>query len=213
MSHSQIKDTDFEPIHYDDSDAEKIAGESTSFWKDAWRRFKQNKLAILGIIVIVFLAVMSITGTMISGHNYSDNRLLDANQSPSLEHLIGTDKLGRDIFASTWYEARLSLFIGQTAAYIDLIKGVFWVTVSGYLGGKVDDYMMRIADVLSGVPYLLVVILLMVIMPQGLWTLIIAMTITGWIGMARIVRGEVLKLKSEEFILASKSLGASTVRI
>src|SRR5690625_1030139 len=85
MSHSQIKDTDFEPIHYDDSDAEKIAGESTSFWKDAWRRFKQNKLAILGIIVIVFLAVMSITGTMISGQNYSDNSLLDANQSPSLE--------------------------------------------------------------------------------------------------------------------------------
>src|SRR5699024_3203568 len=172
-----------------------------------------NKLAILGIIVIVFLAVMSITGTMISGQNYSDNSLLDANQSPSLEHWFGTDNLGRDLFARTWYGARISLFIGLTAAFIDLIIGVIWGTVSGYLGGKVDEYMMRIADVLSGVPYLLVVILLMVIMPQGLWTLIIAMTITGWIGMARIVRGEVLKLKSEEFILASKSLGASTVRI
>src|SRR5699024_10794468 len=109
--------------------------------------------------------------------------------------------------------ARISLFIGLTAAFIDLIIGVIWGTVSGYIGGKVDEYMMRIADVLSGVPYLLVVILLMVIMPHGLWTLIIAMTITGWIGMARIVRGEVLKLKSEAFILASKSLGASTVRI
>src|SRR5690625_2563906 len=213
MSHSQIKDTDFEPIHYDDSDAEKIAGESTSFWEDAWRRFKQNKLAILGIIVIVFLAVMSITGTMISGHNYSDNSLLDAYQSPSLEHWFGNDNLGRDLFARTWYGARISLFIGLTAAFIDLIIGVIWGTVSGYLGGRVDEYMMRIADILSGVPYRLVVILLMVIMPQGLWTLIIAMTITGWINMARIVRGEVMRLKAEEYVMAAKSLGANTFRV
>src|SRR5699024_5311922 len=96
---------------------------------------------------------------------------------------------------------------------LDLIIGVVWGTISGYLGGKVDEYMMRIADILSGVPYLLVVILLMVIMPEGLWTLIIAMTITGWISMARIVRGEVLKLKAEEFVLASKSLGANTFRV
>ncbi len=213
MSHSEIKDTDFEPIHYEDSDAEKIAGASTSFWKDAWRRFKQNKLAIFGIIVIVLLGILSITGTFISGQNYSDNSLLNANQSPSLDHWFGTDNLGRDLFARTWYGARISLFIGLTAAFLDLIIGVIWGTLSGYIGGKVDEYMMRIADILSGVPYLLVVILLMVIMPQGLWTLIIAMTITGWIGMARIVRGEVLKLKTEEFILASKSLGASTIRV
>ncbi len=213
MSHSQIKETDFEPIHYEQSDAERIAGESTSFWKDAWRRFKQNKLAIIGIIVILLLTIMSLTGTMISGQNYSDNDLLNANQSPSLEHWFGTDHLGRDLFARTWYGARISLFIGLMAAFLDLIIGVIWGTIAGYLGGRVDEYMMRIADILSGVPYLLVVILLMVIMPAGLWTLIIAMTITGWIGMARIVRGEVLKLKAEEFVMASRSLGASTTRI
>lgn len=213
MSHSQIKDSDFEPIQYDDSELEKIAGTSTSFWKDAWRRFKQNKLAILGIIVIVILGIMSVTGTLISGQNYSDNNLMNANHPPSWEHWFGTDSLGRDLFSRTWYGARISLFIGLTAAFIDLIIGVIWGTVAGYTGGKVDEYMMRIADILSGVPYLLVVILLMVVMPQGLWTLIIAMTITGWIGMARIVRGEVLKLKTEEFILASKSLGANTMRI
>lgn len=213
MSRSQIKTTDFEPIYYEQSDAEKIAGESTSFWKDAWRRFKQNKLAIMGIVVIVLLGIMSIIGTIISGQNYYDNDLLNANQTPSMEHWFGTDNLGRDIFARTWYGARISLFIGLTAAFLDLIIGVVWGTVSGYLGGKVDEYMMRFADILSGVPYLLVVILLMVIMPPGLWTLIIAMTITGWIGMARIVRGEVLKLKAEEFVLASKSLGATTFRV
>src|SRR5690625_2482879 len=174
MSRSQIKTTDFEPIYYEQSDAEKIAGESTSFWKDAWRRFKQNKLAIMGIVVIVLLGIMSIIGTIISGQNYYDNDLLNANQSPSMEHWFGTDNLGRDIFARTWYGARISLFIGLTAAFLDLIIGVVWGTVSGYLGGKVDEYMMRFADILSGVPYLLVVILLMVIMPPGLWTLIIA---------------------------------------
>lgn len=213
MSRSQIKETDFEPIYYEQSDAEKIAGESTSFWKDAWRRFKQNKLAIMGIVVIVLLGIMSIIGTIVSGQNYYDNDLLNANQSPSMEHWFGTDNLGRDIFARTWYGARISLFIGLTAAFLDLIIGVVWGTVSGYLGGKVDEYMMRIADILSGVPYLLVVILLMVIMKPGLWTIIIAMTITGWINMARIVRGEVMRLKAEEYVLAARSLGASSLRI
>jgi len=213
VSQLPLKSSDFERLEYKQSDAEKIAGESTSFWKDAWRRFKQNKLAIAGIFVILFLGIMSFIGGPISGHNYYDNDLVNANLSPSSEHWFGTDNLGRDIFARTWYGAKISLFIGLTAAFIDLIIGIIWGSVSGYLGGKVDEYMMRVADILSGVPYLLVVILLMVIMKPGLWTLIIAMTITGWINMARIVRGEVMRLKAEEYVLAAKSLGASSWRI
>ncbi len=213
MSQTELKQSDFEPIHYEQSDAERIAGKSTSYWKDAWRRFKQNKLAIAGIIIIALLGVMSFIGSPISGHNYFDNDLINSNQSPSSEHWFGTDNLGRDIFARTWYGAKISLFIGLTAAFIDLIIGVIWGAVSGYVGGRVDEYMMRIADILSGVPYLLVVILLMVIMKPGLWTLIIAMTITGWINMARIVRGEVLRLKTEEYVMAAKSLGANGYRI
>lgn len=213
MSQIQLKQTDFEPIKYEQSEAEKIAGKSTSYWKDAWRRFKKNKLAIAGIIVILILAFMAIAGAKISGHNYSDTVLTNANKSPSAEHWFGTDNLGRDLFARTWDGARISLFIGLTAAFIDLIIGVIWGSVSGYLGGRVDEYLMRIADILSAVPYLLVVILLMVILPQGLWTLIIAMTITGWINMARIVRGEVMRLKTEEYVLAARSLGANSFRI
>src|SRR5699024_2436438 len=160
MSQSQIKDSDFEPIHYEQSDAEKIAGESTSFWKDAWRRFKQNKLAIMGIVIIILLAIMSIIGTLVSCQNYYNNDLLNANKPPSSEHWFGKDILGRVIFARIWYGVRISLFIGLSAAFLDLIIGVVWGTISGHLGGKVDEYMMRIADILSGVPYLLVVILL-----------------------------------------------------
>lgn len=213
MAELDLKQADFEPLQKNVADAEKIGGPSRTFLQDAWRRFRQNKLAMFGIVVIIILAFLSIFGSMISGHNYYANDLVNANKPPSVEHWFGTDNLGRDLFARTWYGARISLFIGLMAALLDLVIGVLWGAISGYFGGKVDEYMMRIADVLSGVPYLLVVILLLVVMGQGLWTLIIAMTITGWINMARIVRGEVMRLRSEEYVMAARSLGASTSRI
>lgn len=209
----ELTQEDFTPITYEQDQAEKIVGESTSYWKDAWRRFRQNKLAIAGVVIIIILGLMALIGPHLTEYNYRDNDLMNANQSPSAEHWFGTDNLGRDMFARTWEGAKISLFIGLTAAFIDLIIGVIWGSVSGYIGGRVDEILMRIADILSALPYLLVVILLMVVLPQGLWTLIIAMTITGWINMARIVRGEVMRLKTEEYVLAAKSLGASTVRI
>ncbi|WP_284140213.1 MULTISPECIES: ABC transporter permease [unclassified Virgibacillus] len=213
MSQVKLQQADFEPLHVEGKDAERIAGESTSYWKDAWRRFRKNKLALFGVVVIILLGIMSFIGEPISGQNYSENDLINANQSPSSEHWFGTDNLGRDVFARTWYGAKISLFIGLMASLIDLVIGVIWGAVAGFYGGKVDEYMMRIADILYSVPYLLVVILLMVIMPQGLWTLIIAMTITGWINMARIVRGQVMQLRSEEYVMASRSLGASNSRL
>lgn len=213
MTQLQLKDSDFETIHYQSSEAEKIVGEGTSYWNDAWYRFKKNKLAMFGIFALILLGIMSLFGGLISGYNYYENDLMNANQSPSIKHWFGTDNLGRDLFSRTWYGAKISLFIGLMAALIDLIIGVIWGSISGFYGGKIDEYMMRFADILSGVPYLLVVILLMVIMPKGLWTLIIAMTITGWINMARIVRGQVMQLRSEEYVLAARSLGANSMRI
>lgn len=213
MSQTQLKQSDFEPIEIKSSEAEKIAGPSTSYWKDAWRRFKKNKLAIASIVIIVLLGFMAAFGTFLSGQNYFDNDLINANKPMSGDHWFGTDNLGRDLFARTWYGARISLFIGLAAAFIDLVVGVIWGSVSGYIGGKVDEYMMRVADVLTGLPYLLVVVLLTVILPKGLLSIIIAMTITGWINMARIVRGEVFRLKTQEYVLAAKSLGSHTLRI
>jgi oligopeptide transport system permease protein len=213
MTRLQLEKSDFEPLGIDQEASEKIVGESTSYWKDAWRRFRENKLAVFGVIMIILLAVMALIGEPISGKSYDDTNIMNVNKTPSAEHWFGTDNLGRDIFARTWYGARISLFIGLMASLIDLIIGVIWGAISGFFGGKVDEYMMRIADILYGVPYLLVVILLMVVMPPGLWTMIIAMSITGWISMARIVRGQVLQLKSEEYVMASKSLGASNFRL
>ncbi|MDY0394330.1 ABC transporter permease [Virgibacillus halophilus] len=208
-----MQNNDFKPLHVDLSEAEKISGKSTSYWRDAWRGFRKNKIAVASVVIIILLAIMSFAGGPISGHNYYSNKLIDANKSPSAEHWFGTDNLGRDVFARTWYGAKISLFIGLMAALIDLIVGVIWGAVAGFFGGRIDEYMMRIADILYSVPYLLVVILLMVIMPQGLWTLILAMTITGWINMARIVRGQVLQLRGEEYVMASRSLGAGNMRL
>jgi oligopeptide transport system permease protein len=213
MQQRPLSTDDFQPLETDLHEAEKIAGPSLSYWRDAWRRFRKNKLALFGIVVLVFLGFMAAFGPMISGYNYHEQSLINGNQPPSAAHWFGTDALGRDMFSRTWYGARISLFIGITAAVIDIVIGVIWGSISGFAGGKLDEYMMRIADILIGIPYLLVVILLMVVMEPGLDTIIIAMTLTGWINMARIVRGQVLSMKTEEYVMAARSLGARTTRL
>lgn len=195
------------------SEQEKISKPSLSFWKDVFIRFNKNKLALAGLVLLFLLIVMAIIGPMISGYTYDKNDLLNTNQPPSSEHLFGTDDLGRDVFTRVWFGARISISIGLAAALIDLFIGVVYGGIAGYRGGRTDNIMMRFADILSGIPYLLLVILMMVVLGNNIGTMILAMCITGWINMARIVRGQVLSLKSQEYVLAAKTLGASTTRI
>ncbi|WP_282937494.1 ABC transporter permease [Paenibacillus sp. RC67] len=189
--------------------AEAIVRPRLSFWQEAWLRLLRNKLAMLGLIIIVMVALLAIFGPLLTDHNYSKQSLLDANQKPTAEHWFGTDELGRDVYARILYGARISLFIGLMAALIDLIIGMVYGGIAGYLGGRVDNVMMRFVDLLYGVPYLLIVILLMVVMGPGLLTIIVALSATGWTGMARIVRGQVLTLKTSEYVLAARTLGGS----
>ncbi len=203
----------FQPIEKDLIKAEEILRPSLSFRKDAWRRLKQNKLAMVGLWVLLLLTMMAIIGPSLNGNTYYDTNLKLKNLAPSGDYWFGTDDLGRDMFTRVWYGARISLFIGLSAAIIDFIVGIVWGGFAAYYGGRVDEILMRIADILYGLPYLLVVIMLMVIMDQGLFTIILAMTMTGWIGMARIVRGQILQLKEQEYVLAARSIGANTARI
>ncbi|MGI8348666.1 ABC transporter permease [Niallia circulans] len=209
----EISKDKFEIVGNSTIESEKISKASLSFWKDVFTRFKKNKLAVFGLVLLILLIVMSLIGPLLTPYNYYENDYTKTNQPPSAEHYFGTDDLGRDMFARIWYGAKISLFIGVAAALIDLVIGVIWGGIAGYKGGKTDEVMMRIADVLYGIPYLLLVILLMVVLGQGIWTMILAMSITGWINMARMVRGQVLSLKSQEYILASRTLGASVSRI
>ncbi|MBS0622284.1 MAG: ABC transporter permease [Verrucomicrobia bacterium] len=192
---------------------EKISAPSISFWKDVRRRFFQSPLAIIGLSILSMLIVMSLFGPWISGYTYYETYLEFNNLPPNSAYWFGSDDLGRDLFTRIWYGARISLFIGISAALIDLTIGVFWGGCAALLGGRFDNLMMRIADILYSIPYLLVVIMLMVVMGGGVKTILVAMTITGWIGMARIVRGQVLHLRKSEFVLAATALGASQWRI
>ncbi|MGD6855244.1 ABC transporter permease [Bacillus infantis] len=209
----QISKDKFRVVGTQENDAEKISKPSLSFWKDVTLRFRKNKLAMFGIVLLAILVFMAIFGPYMTPYDYASNDLGNKNQSPSSEHWFGTDDLGRDVFARTWEGARISLFIGLAAALIDLFIGVLWGGIAGFKGGRTDEYMMRAADVLYGIPYLLLVILLMVVLGQSVGTMILAMTITGWINMSRIVRGQVLSLKNQEYVLASRTLGANVSRI
>lgn len=209
MTQQQIEKDKFKIVGGNHEATEKLADKSVSFWKEVFLRFSHNKMAIVGIIILTIVILMAIFAPMLSQYKASD-QLGVYNAPPSAQFWFGTDDLGRDIFVRIWEGARISLFIGIAAAVIDLIIGVIWGSISGLSGGRVDNIMMRIADVLTAVPYLLVVIVLLVVMQPGLFPMIIALSITGWINMARIVRGEVLSIKNQEYVLAARTLGAST---
>lgn len=203
----------FEPVDIDAETAEIITRPQESFWGDVWRRFKQNRLAILGLIILVLLTIMAIIGPALTPYTFQEQDYTSINQPPSSEYWFGTDALGRDIFTRVWIGGRISLFIAIAATLLDLVIGVAYGGISGYFGGMVDEVMMRFVDILYGIPYLLLVILLLVVFQPGLTSIILAMGLTGWIGMARLVRGQILQLKEQEFVLAARQLGASSGRI
>ena len=187
--------------------------ETLGYWQDACIRLKKNKMALLGLIIIVCLIVVAIFGPIFSSHTYDEQNLMMTNSSPSWEHWFGTDNLGRDIFIRVLYGARISLAIGIVASLLNLFIGVIYGGIAGFFGGKIDRIMMNIVDILYSVPTLLYVILLMVILKPGLINIFIALGIGYWLQMARIVRGQILSMKEQEFILAARTIGVSKKRI
>ena len=186
---------------------------AVSYWQDGWRRLKQNKLAMFGLIFLLLLLTMAIVCPFFSPYTYYETQLHLKNQAPSASFWFGTDELGRDLFTRCWWGARISLFVGITASLVDLVIGVLYGGIAALFGRKTEEWMMRIADVLYAIPYLLVVILLMVIIGSGLMTIILALTITGWINMARIIRSQILQIKQQDFVRAAYALGASRKRV
>lgn len=162
---------------------------------------------------LAFLLFMAIIGPWLTPYEYSEIRLSLKNLPPNSQFWFGTDELGRDLFARIWWGARISLFVGIVAAAVDMIIGVLWGSIAAYVGGKLEEVMMRICDILHSIPYLLVVILLTVIRGPGILTILIAMTMTGWINMARICRSQILQLKTLDYVTAARAIGASHTRI
>ncbi len=203
----------FEKVPQDQKDINKIVRPSVSYWQDAWRRLKENKLAVLGMVIIIVITLGAIFGPMLSKYNYFSQDFSIANKGPSAAHLFGTDSFGRDIFTRILYGARISLTVGFAASILNITIGVMYGGIAGYFGGKVDSIMMRIVDILYSIPMMIYVILLMLVLGAGLKSIIIALAISNWTSMARVVRGQILTLKQQEFVLAAKTLGASSLRI
>lgn len=168
----------------------------------------KNKM-LIGSLLLTFILLLALLGPLLSPYNPYEIELAAKNSPPSLSHWFGTDELGRDLLIRACLGARISLSIGFAAALIDLVLGVFYGGMAAYIGGKVEEAMMRFADILYAFPYMLSVLVIMVLLDSGLFSILIAMTFIGWITMARIVRGATLLVKQQEYILASTGLGAS----
>lgn len=284
----------WEKINDSEREQDKITRPSMTYWQDAWRRLKQNKLSMIGLVTIILLFLIAIFGPFFSKYTYADQDLdfasipprfsiykidnenfvylatglrlysvtedgrlleklkpakvdvmnkkhiydiggkkltIDYSSMPfkligeegqeyqihkrvfNKNYIFGSDDLGRDILIRVIYGARISLTIALVSVIVNFFIGVLYGGISGYIGGRVDNLMMRIVDIIYTIPVMLYVILLMVVMGAGLGTIILALGATYWVRMARIVRGQVLSLKNQEFVLAAKTLGASTWRI
>lgn len=214
--------------------------ENNSFWKDVYIRFKANKGAVIGLIMIAIIVIFAIVAPMLSPYEINGNNIPHQSLPPRIPfleklgilnghlrgkdmyalknakdvyYLFGTDPLGRDIWLRTWSGTRVSLLVAGIAILIDITIGMTYGLVSGYFGGKVDMFMQRFLEIINSIPTLVIATLMLVILRPGIVPIIFVLIITGWIGMSRISRAQMLKLKEQEFVLASKTLGASDMHI
>ena len=186
---------------------------STSITKNALDRLFSNKLSLFGSIYILCLILLAIFTPLLTPYDYAYQDLNLGPSGPSPEHLLGTDTLGRDLLTRMMYGSRISLMVGFLATMVALIIGVLWGTIAGFLGGRTDTIMMRIVDVLYGIPFIILIILLMVIFGRNLVLLFMAIGAVEWLTMSRIVRSQVMNLSKQEFVLAAEAMGVKKLGI
>ncbi len=208
-----LDDSMFEKLDDSEKNTEFIAMESKTYLQDAWRCFKKNKLALGGLVFLSVMILLAIFVPMVSPYTYDAQDLDLRNALPSASHLLGTDKLGRDILVRLMFGARISLAVGFVAAFLNLIIGVVYGGISGFVGGKVDMVMMRIIDCIYSIPSMLYVILIMMVFGSNIGSVLLGICVSSWIGMARQVRTQVQTLKQQEFALAAYVIGAGKLRI
>jgi len=210
-----------------------VIRQGTSLWKDAMRRFRRNKFAMVALVLIIMLFLFAFVGPLLSQYDYDQFNQGQEDQSPNWQHPFGTDRFGRDLLVRNMYGARISLSIGVIAALLTFVIGSLYGSISGFVGGRTDNIMMRIIDVIYSLPDLLVVILLSATLKEPLekilensnvfsgiselgpafFSMLIVFALMYWGTMARIVRGEVLRIKEQEYVLAARAMGANSGRI
>lgn len=213
---------------------------SQGFWKGVITRFFRNTRAVIGLAIIVLIVILALVGPTFNKYGYTEivSKNIDGQEIAArsmkphvpwlhklftgeeytdnfAEHtfIFGTDSLGRDLWTRVWYGARISLLIAVITIVIDMLIGMSFGLISGYFGGATDICMQRFVEVANSIPRLVIVGVLATFMPKGIWLVIVALLLTEWIGMSKIARAEMLKIKEQEYIMASKTLGAKNFRI
>lgn len=173
----------------------------------------KNKLAKVGILIIAVLILTAIFSPLISTHNPIEGNILERLQSPSKNHFLGTDEMGRDVFSRMVYGTRISISIGIIAVGISVIVGTFLGLISGYFGGKIDTVIMRFVDIMLCFPTFFLILMVIAFLEPNIYNIMIVIGLTSWTGLARLVRGETLSIKERDFIIAAKGLGLKKRRI
>lgn len=183
------------------------------FWSNVFKRFSKNKLALVSLSIIIILTLMCIFVPMLSSINYDKTNWSEILETPNTKHLFGTDNLGRDLFVRAFIGGRITFAIAFAAAFVVLLIGIFYGAIAGYLGGKIDTVMMRIVDILYGIPFLFFCILLITLFGNSVALSFVAIAAISWLDMARIVRGQTLSIKHKEYVEAALVSGVSNRKI
>lgn len=203
----------FTVVGINNDEANEIKRPTLNYWKDSWRRFKENKVAMLFLFILIAILALVLLGDKIFGYDFNNQDYSKIDLAPSAKHIFGTDSLGRDLFTRVWRGGRTSLSIAFVGTAFAITVGALYGAISGYFGGVIDNIMMRIIEIISSVPYEVLVLLFLVVLPKGTGTLILAICITSWTGLARMIRGQIMQLKQSEYVLASKALGQSSMKL
>ena len=229
----RLSPEDFTPLKEDFWGEEELSGEEVGYWKASWQRLKANRLAMTAMIVILLLCLFAFLGPVLSPYTYDQQVRGDEALWPCLKHPFGTDRLGRDILVRCMIGTRISMVVGLVSAIIVLILGSIYGSIAGLAGGKVDILMMRIVDVVYSVPEILLIVVIKMVISQpldnliasapslrglqkigsGLIAIFLVYGLLYWVGMARIVRGQILQLKNQEFVTAARAMGCSPGRM
>jgi oligopeptide transport system permease protein len=194
--------------------AQPLRREARGLWSDAWRRLRRNRVAVAsGVFLLVMCAIAALAPWLPLVQDPGLQNLRLGAAPPAWAHWFGTDDLGRDVFARVLHGGRISMLVGLVGTLVSLLVGVTWGAIAGYAGGRLDEFMMRVVDVLYSLPYIFLVILLLVFFERSLVMLFVALGLVQWLTMARIVRGQVLSLKQRTFVEAARALGASDAAI
>jgi oligopeptide transport system permease protein len=211
-----MTDTDvniFEAVDCSTLNSDAIVRPNITYWQDAWRRLKKNPIAMISLVVLVILIIMVIVGPYIRGFDFISINSKDKNLMPSAKYWFGTDSLGRDLFSRVWYGCRVSITVALVCSLIQIVVGSIYGGVMAYFGGWVDEILMRVIELINSIPSLLITILIMMVLGNGVISLLIAISITSWCGTARQIRGQIMQLRESEYILAAKLIGCSPIKI